>query len=261
MNKTTPSIDPHRPWLRDERDDPSRMDWVQTLFNPFGKTYKLHFSRAWSFMFLARVVLFVLPLAAFLMVSIAGVNVSSWSQPVAALFLPVPAMLVPFFLFTLVTEFTSFVAHVRRLSEANRSALWAIIILVPLMLATAGFVAGATGGVQEYRAAQAKAATETPAEGTGPVAGNDAPETEASQPADAPQGRGGRRGEQGPTTELEAAMQGGMMLMAVTWAIPSLFVMLWTLLYVARLPNGGIGQFRTGSEVTAQEEADLLRLV
>ena len=37
---TMTPIDAHRPWIRDERDDPARMDWFQTLFNPMGMTGK-----------------------------------------------------------------------------------------------------------------------------------------------------------------------------------------------------------------------------
>ncbi|HCJ19304.1 MAG TPA: hypothetical protein DHV57_18000, partial [Hyphomonas sp.] len=58
---TMTPIDAHRPWIRDERDDPARMDWFQTLFNPMGMTGKLHFSRAWTFMFMGRVLLFIVP--------------------------------------------------------------------------------------------------------------------------------------------------------------------------------------------------------
>ena len=40
------------------------------------------------------------------------------------------------------------------------------------------------------------------------------------------------------------------------WAVCSFFVMLWSLLYVARMPNGGVGRFKTGSDI-AQGEEDL----
>jgi hypothetical protein len=30
--------------------------------------------------------------------------------------------------------------------------------------------------------------------------------------------------------------------------------MLWSLLYVARIPNGGVGRFRTGSDIAQGEE-------
>ena len=74
---TTTPIDPHRPWIRDERDDPSRMNWVQTLFNPFGMTGKLHFSRAWTFMFMGRLLLFIVPVFGVSIATMAGADLSS----------------------------------------------------------------------------------------------------------------------------------------------------------------------------------------
>jgi hypothetical protein len=41
----------------------------------------------------------------------------------------------------------------------------------------------------------------------------------------------------------------------MVWAPLSFGVMLWTLLYVARLPNGGVGSIRTGSDL-AEGEAE-----
>ncbi len=55
------AIDPHRPWIKDARDNPHEMKWGQVLFNPLGTSPKLHFSRAWTFMFLGRVLLFIVP--------------------------------------------------------------------------------------------------------------------------------------------------------------------------------------------------------
>ena len=51
-----------------------------------------------------------------------------------------------------------------------------------------------------------------------------------------------------------ARMGGGMGLAMPLWALSSFFVMLWTLLHVARLPNGGAGPFRTGSDLTQEEQ-------
>ncbi len=39
------------------------------------------------------------------------------------------------------------------------------------------------------------------------------------------------------------------------WALVSLGVMIWTLAFVARLPNGGQGPLRTGSDLTPEELA------
>ena len=113
---TMTPIDAHRPWIRDERDDPARMDWFQTLFNPMGMTGKLHFSRAWTFMFMGRVLLFIVPVFVAFIAGLAGADMSGAWQPVKSVGIPLPALLLPFFFFTIITEFTSWVAHVRRFS-------------------------------------------------------------------------------------------------------------------------------------------------
>ncbi len=243
-------IDHHRPWIRDERDDPSQMDWIQTLFNPFGMTGKLHFSRAWSFMFMGRVLLFIVPVVAVFIASMAGASLGGAWKPLSFFPLPVPALLVPFFVFTIVTEFTSWVAHVRRFGEANRSTLLAMIVLIPLTLGLAGFALGVMGGIAGYEQTQKQAAvesTETGAEGDASAAKAD------EKPAAGNQGaQHARRGP--PPTMQQMAMGGGMSLGTLLWLVASLPVMLWTLLYVARMPNGGVGPFRTGSDLTQEEQ-------
>ncbi|KCZ61635.1 MULTISPECIES: hypothetical protein [Hyphomonas] len=250
---TTTPIDPHRPWIRDERDDPSRMNWVQTLFNPFGMTGKLHFSRAWTFMFMGRLLLFIVPVFGVSIATMAGADLSSAWQPIKSIGVPLPALLVPFFFFTIVTEFTSWVAHVRRFAEANRSTLKAAIVLIPLTLGLIGFALGVMGGVSQYEAQQgqsAQAPVETVTDETADGAAADAAPTEAAEQAPA-QNRG-RRGP--PPTPAEMALGAGMGLAMPLWALSSFFVMLWTLLHVARLPNGGVGGFRTGSDLTQEEQ-------
>ena len=170
MTDTSQTIDPHRPWIRDERDDPSQMNWVQTLFNPFGMTGKLHFSRAWTFMFMGRVLLFFGPLFSVFLAGLAGANTGGAWKPLEFFPLPIPALLVPFFVFTIITELTSWVAHVRRFAEANRSTLKAMIVLIPLALGLAGFAAGVSMGASQFevqRLAAEKAAVETLAETLG----------------------------------------------------------------------------------------------
>ena len=46
----------------------------------------------------------------------------------------------------------------------------------------------------------------------------------------------------------------GLGLAMLVWAPASFFVMLWSLLYVARMPNGGVGRFRTGSDIAQGED-------
>ncbi|MBO6583102.1 MAG: hypothetical protein JJ954_09115 [Hyphomonas sp.] len=244
---TMTPIDAHRPWIRDERDDPARMDWFQTLFNPMGMTGKLHFSRAWTFMFMGRVLLFIVPVFVAFIAGLAGADMSGAWQPVKSVGIPLPALLLPFFFFTIITEFTSWVAHVRRFAEANRSTLKAAIVLVPLFLGLLGFAGGVVSGSAQYQAQQAKAAQAQ----TVAAEGGEAAETDAAAPQEA---RGPRRPDGPPPTEMQMAMGGGMGLAMPLWALSSFFVMLWTLLHVARLPNGGAGPFRTGSDLTQEEQ-------
>lgn len=255
MTNMSAPIDPHRPWIRDLRDDPSQMNWIQTLFNPFGMTGKLHFSRAWTFMFMGRVILFIGPVFSVFIAGLAGADLSIAWKPLDFMPLPVPALLVPFFFFTIVTEFTSWVAHVRRFADANRSTLRAMFVLMPLMLALAGFAGGVTLGsaqFQKQQAETAKAAAEKVATAEEAAAtGAAATETKKPQASNANQGQRGRRGP--PPTEMQMAIQTGMSFAIGLWALTSFLVMLRTLLHVARMPNGGVGDFRTGSDIPQGE--------
>ncbi|MEZ5953147.1 MAG: hypothetical protein R3C13_02470 [Hyphomonas sp.] len=260
------AIDPHRPWIRDARDNPHEMNWMQVLFNPLGSSPKLHFTRAWTFMFLGRVLLFIVPVFAVFLASLAGADLGGLWKPVKALALPVPELLLPFFVFTIVTEVTSWIAHVRRFNEANKSPLWAMIVLIPLTLALVGFILGAQGGIKQYEAMHAPkpAVTqqvETPEATADGAAAADSKDAEAKETKDAKakQARKGppqQRRQGPPPSEREMAAGAGFGLATPIWAICSLFVMFWTLLYVARIPNGGVGKFKTGSDV-AQGEEDL----
>lgn len=241
------AIDPHRPWIKDARDNPHAMNWGQTLFNPLGTSPKLHFSRAWTFMFLGRVLLFIVPVFAVFVGTLAGAGLGGAWKPVSWMILPVPALLVPFFFFTLVTEFTSWVAHTRRLHEAHRSTLWAILVLVPLMLAMVGFYVGAQAGVKQYHEMHAPAAVAAEA--------GDAAAVPAETGTRAKKDKAPQKKRQGPPpSEREMAASSGLGFGLMLWAPASFLVMFWSLLYVARMPNGGVGRFKTGSDVAQGEE-------
>lgn len=255
------AIDPHRPWIKDARDNPHEMNWVQTLFNPLGASPKLHFSRAWTFMFLGRVLLLVVPVMGVLVASLAGAGLGGAWKPVEALILPVPALLVPFFVFTIVTELTSWVAHVRRFHEAHKSPLLAMIVLIPLTLGLAGFYLGAQGGIAQYEAMHApKPAVEATADAgaavTADAAAEGASEAEAGK-AQAGKSRPQQRGRPGgpPPSERDMAAGAGLGLAIPLWAFASFFVMFWSVLYVARMPNGGVGRFKTGSDIAQGEDS------
>lgn len=249
MTDTSAAIDSHRPWIKDQRDDPSQMNWLQTLFNPYGLTGKLHFTRAWTLMFMGRVLLFIVPVSSVLIMGLAGADLTAAWQPMEAVVLPIPALLVPFFFFMILTEFTSWVAHVRRLADANRSTLLAMIVLIPLFLGLVGFAGGLVAGAGQYRADQAQApAASVQTEAASPEGVQPVPQN-AAQPDTGPQGRKGP-----PMTERQMALNTGMGIAGVLWALASFGVMLWTLLFVARMPNGGVGAFRTGSDLSQEAQ-------
>lgn len=248
-------IDPSRPWIKDPRDAPSRMNWADTLTNPLGKTGKLHFSRAWTIMFMGRLLMYLIPVVSTGLLSVAGADTSVLTKPVHLGPLSWPAMLIPFLVFALVTEFTSFIIHTRRLSDAGKPAIYATIVLIPLVLAMTGFIFGAKQGIAAYDARQAYVeARDTLRE---------SPEdAEAKKIVEQGRKRGMERqlmmerrmGIEAPT-QREMAAQGGERLGFMLWALGSFPVMLWTLLWVARLPNEGIGKLHTGSEMTPGELA------
>ncbi len=241
MSMTPGEIDSHRPWIRDHRDDPGAMSWAETMLNPFGETSKLHFSRAWTLMFFGRLLLYIVPSFAAFILGIAGVKTEGMNAPVSLLLLTVPALLVPFAVYTIITEFTSFVAHTRRLADAQRPSWLAVIVLVPMILGLAAYTAGTSMGASQHRAMNAP-----PAEKSEEASGGEARPEKKQQPQ--------RRGPPGPPqSERQAAVAQGMSMGLPIWALSSFGVMLWTLLYVARLPNDGRGRLRTGSHLTPEE--------
>ncbi len=253
MDHTSGIIDADRPWIRDERDDPARMNWMQTLFNPLGRSPKLHFTRAWTAMFLGRVLLYIAPSMIVGIAGMAGAGTSGLSSPVNLLLFSVPALLVPFALYVLVTEYTSFCAHARRLTDAGKPVILAIIVILPLLLGLMAYAAGTQIGAAGFRQAQEKAAAAASAPAAADADGAVAAAPAASAPPRG--GQGGRPGAMGPKSEREAALATGMGMAMPIWALASFAAMLWTLLYVARLPNEGVGRIRSGSDLTAEEAA------
>lgn len=266
MEYTAGAVDPHRPWIRDARDAPENMNWWQTLFNPFGKTYKLHFTRAWTLMFMGRLLLYVVPSFIAFLAGIAGVSTEGLNTPVNLVLFSVPAVLLPFALFTLITEYTSFVVHVRRLTEAGRSAFLAVIVLVPMLLGLIAYAVGTQAGAAQYRQMHSpvnteavEAKTEKEAEGEEEGEGAASKDQQPAASGKAGQGRGGARNprmaQMMELSERELAQQTGMGMAFPIWWLASFGAMLWSLMYVARLPNGGEGKFRTGSHMTPEEIA------
>lgn len=241
MDYTAGEIDPRRPWIRDPRDAPASMNWVQVLFNPLGRSGKVHFTRAWTFMFMGRLLLYLVPSLIVALAGLAGVRTAAANIPVDLIVLTVPALLVPFALFTLLTDLTSFIAHVRRLADAGRSTLLAVLVLVPLLAGMCVYMLGTGMGAAQYRMLHSAAETSSPAEEEGQE-GRAGREPGASSGASAPgerRGRGGQRMQKmKEMSERQMAVSTGMSMALPVWGLLSFFVMLWTLLFVARLPNG-----------------------
>lgn len=247
MSTAPGEIDSHRPWIRDYRDDPGAMKWAETLLNPFGETSKLHFSRAWTLMFVGRMLLCIVPSFGAFILGIAGVKTEFLNTPTSLLLFTVPALLVPFAVFAIVTEFTSFVAHTRRLADAQRPAWLAVIVLVPMILGLAAYAAGTSMGAAQHRAANVPPAAVAETK-EGEAAAEKKPEAKPQR---------GRRGPPGPPqSERQAAMATGLGMALPIWWLASIGVMVWTLVWVARLPNDGQGRIRTGSHLTPEEIAD-----
>lgn len=255
-----PPLDPARPWITDDDQLPARMSWLDTFFNPAGKSTTLHFTRAWTVLFMVQVIVwFGIGILLTGILGAAGADTTGFSVFVGY------AIAFTF----VVTTILSYIIHVRRLNHAGRSSVWAALVLIPLIASLAMF-AGAlqqnsTAYQERYdartefledpsawrqkqlddqREAQAKAAEER-ANRTE----EDVPEMcKASGEAGGNRGQGGNRGPQqnrGPNVEQSLpAKEAAILRPAVSGIVQpimflSLPVMIWTLLWVARAPLQG----------------------
>ncbi|MEL6245857.1 MAG: hypothetical protein AAFQ85_10960 [Pseudomonadota bacterium] len=214
------------------------LNWVQTFFNPFGDTPRVQFTRAWTILFFVRLTyLLAIPLAG-LILMIGGVEDATVAPPWG------------FHVLVLVTVILSFVAHLRRLANAQRNPLWAMIVLLPLIAGGAGFAAGLSQGGQEYRT-KADAYFEREARRGQPATEEEQPvtavEPDAEEETEEGEGNQGRRGggdgedpfNPRETSQRDYALEQGLGLAMAAWAPLSFFVMIWTLMWVGRLPSGG----------------------
>lgn len=256
------ALDPDRPWIVNEEELPSRMSWLDTLFNPAGKSPKLHFTRAWTALFFTG--LFAWMGVGFIIsiLGIAGADTTDLSVFHGYFIAVVLA----------ITSICSYVIHTRRLNHAGKISLRSIIVILPLILATLAFVGGMTGKAAEYdklyqeraefledpaawrdarleerREQQAKAekarqeaeaAKERGEEGEGADGGNNGQ-------------RGGRGGggqgdwNQGPSADNPLPSKESFIVRPNLGTFNFIIVgfntliMIWSLLWVARVPNFG----------------------
>lgn len=260
------ALDPNRPWITDAEQLPSKMNWFDTFFNPTGKTPTLHFTRAWTVLFMAQLIsVFFIGWLLTGIISIAGADTEALEIGegyfIALVFV--------------ITTVLSYIIHVRRLNHAGRSPLWAIIVLIPVLVALAQFTGTLVQKSAEYdelysartefledpaawranklveqREAQEKAVAERAKRR------EEAPEVpEMCKAANAnsggggggnrgPGGRGGF-GDRGPNAEQPLATKEKFILRPAAAGVVqpimmlSLPIMIWTLLWVARAPLHG----------------------
>lgn len=265
------ALDPDRPWIEREEDLPANMNWLDTFFNPTGESSKLHFTRAWTVLFFTGVLTWAgLGLVIFL-IGVVGGDTTSFSvfhSYLIAIVIGVSAIF-------------SFVIHSRRLNHAKKSSLRAIIILVPLVLGSVAFLGGVNqkaaqyqelydaraefladpsawrdARLQERREQQARMAEEREAAERAEAEGGDANAEGEARGGQGQGQRGGRRGGRGGGPEIGGFSPENPLPSKESFILrPNLqsfygpivllngLIMIWSLLWVARVPNfGGKGK-------------------
>ena len=253
MSDTSTVLDRKRPWLTDERELPGHMNWLQTLFNPTGSSPRLHFTRAWTLLFMLQLLIVVMPWFMALILNTAGGDGNAVGT------FGVYATPVVF----IITTLMSYVIHSRRLNDAGKTPLLAIIPLIPLVIALFAFMGGAQQQAAQYdrrfearqefladpdafrakqRAEQQQAKEE---------AEKRAAEAEASGEAQPQEQQGqrrrGRGGPGGPGMNLdqpmppkaETVLKNSLPTIQMIIILLSAPIAIWSLLWVARVPFFG----------------------
>lgn len=258
-------IDPNRPWIVDEEESPARMNWLGTLFNPTGKSPKLHFTRAWTALFFTGVFAWLGVGAVISILGIAGADTTG----LTALHGYIIAVALA------ITSLCSFVIHSRRLNHAGKISLRALVVLLPVIVGAFLFLGGVTQKAAEYdelyaeraefladpaawrdaqleerREAQAKAEKERQEAEAAREAAADGEEGEGAEENRGNrggQGQGGPQGgwNQGPSAEnplpskQEFIVQPNLGAFYMPIVLMNTLLMIWSLLWVARVPNFG----------------------
>ncbi len=251
---TNGSLDPERPWIVDERELPNRMNWLDTLFNPFGKSPKLHFTRAWTLLFFMQFLIVVIPVFGGFVFGLTGGDGSLITTP--GLYIS-PVVFVA-------TTVLSYVIHTRRLRDARKPTILAAVLIIPLLLGVGMFAGGVMSKAGEYqqmyekraeyladpqaweqaRLEERRKAQEEQRKAREAAAAAEAEDGEA-QPQGQQRGRGQGRGGWGggPDASQELPSQIDFILKpnlgSVQMAIIpiSALIMLWSLFWLARKPT------------------------
>lgn len=250
-------LDPDRPWITDEEDLPARMSWLDTLFNPAGKSSQLHFTRAWTLLFFVGLLTWVGGGAIVTVIGIAGADTAGLSAFHGYMIAVVLA----------ITSICSFVIHTRRLNHAGKISFRALVVILPLFIGAGLFFGGVTSKAAEYDKLYQERAEFL----SDPVAWREtrleerreeqAEAEKARQEAEAARengedgeeanGNGGQSGEQqggwnqGPSAENPLPSKESFIVRPNLGAFNMIIVafntliMIWSLLWVARVPNFG----------------------
>ncbi len=248
---TTPNaLDPARPWITDERQLPSRMSWIGAMFNPAGTSPQLHFTRVWTICFFLQLLFVVVPVFMGMVMGLAGGDASAVTT---FGFYASPIIFI-------VTTLISYVNHARRLNDARKPSILAILVLLPLIAGLAISFMGIVAKSAEYDALYAERGVylEDPdawrenrleerriAQAEAIVA-REAAEAEGEDGAEGQRQRGGGRGgpaNSGPRADqplppqVEFILKPNIPIIQLILIIFNTFLAIWSLMWVARVPN------------------------
>ncbi|MEL7128545.1 MAG: DUF805 domain-containing protein [Pseudomonadota bacterium] len=221
-------LDPKRPWITNADNLPASMNWLQALLNPFGRSPQLHFTRGWTACFMSRLILIALVVLIPSIVAVAGGEADGVRSALGGTLM----------ITVILTEIFSFVLHNRRLADAGRSGLWAGLVLAPAILAL-GLVGTMTPGlVTQHAEVVAKAEAEKARIAAGEPAPEADEDTDRAERGDRSRRRGGRgQGSDEPPSQQAFVVGKVMPLAGTVWFALSGLVMIWSLMWVARLPS------------------------
>lgn len=245
------ALDPQRPWITDARQLPSRMNWLDAMFNPTGKSPKLHFTRVWTVCFFLQLLIVVVPFGVGIVASLAG------GDPKPIQTFGVYATPIVF----IVTTYISFVAHSRRLNDAGKTSILAVLVLLPLLAGMALSFMGIMKSAEAYDNLYAERAIylENPdawraeqlekrqaAQAAAEAARADAAQADEAGEGEAkPEQRGPQRGAGGPRadqplpSQLAFIIKPNLMIIQMILVGFNVFLALWSLLWLARVPDFG----------------------
>lgn len=224
VENTAGVYDAKHPWISGPHEDPSKANWLNEFFSPFGLTPKPIFLRGQAYLALLRFFIFIAGLIAL------GAN-------------PWVGSGILFFGFVIVLTM-SVVSHTRRLNDSARSPVYAIILIVPILLA-AGLTVPGLSKIPDQIAASEEAVKKAKeqtlsSKATAETAATD--ESAESKDADAkadgttkPKAAQGRGRHGPPKVKTTESLIGGAVAGAA-WScmILSIFTALFTFLFVAR---------------------------